>query len=114
MKTLVTLVLATVSCSASAQPAVHDDQLRQLIAKLKHCVQTYAPAAQAAGIEKTGEIVDFFIKTCSPSLDLPASATTRPGALSLRDFDIIGGMPPGVLRRAVSDEWATFTHQHAH
>jgi hypothetical protein len=68
LRTAIALLLATVPWSVSAQTAVQNENLRQVISKLETCVRTYSPAAQAAGIQKTSDAIDFFIKTCAPAL----------------------------------------------
>jgi hypothetical protein len=113
-RTAITLLLATEPWSVSAQTAAQDQNLLQLLSKLKICVRANAPDAQAAGMKNTGDATDFFIKTCMPPIVLLGDAGVappRPGMLSQSDFANMGGMPPGILRRVVGEEWASFVEE---
>jgi hypothetical protein len=94
MRTAVALLLATLSCSASAQTA-QDQNLQQVISKLRTCVQTNAPSAQMTGVQETEDIFNFFLKKCGP----PPS-DLEPAK--------IGAIPPGIFRRAVGEERRAF------
>jgi hypothetical protein len=112
LRTAITLLLAIVPWSVSAQTTAQNENLLKVITKLKACVQTYTPAAQAAGVQTTGDAINFFMKTCTPPIGvLGSAAPTGPGMLSQSDFDNIGAIPPGIFRRAVKDEWATFIEE---
>ena len=114
LRTAITLLLATVPWSASAQTAAQNENLLQVTSKLKTCVRTYAPAAQAAGVQKTGDAINFFIKTCTPPVGVFANAGAAPagpGMLSLSDLANVGAMPPGMFRRVIGEEWASFVEE---
>lgn len=114
LRTAITLLLATVPWSVSAQTAAQNENLLQLLSKLKSCVRANAPAAQAAGMKNTSDATDFFIKTCIPPIVFPgdsAAAPPRPGMLSQSDFANMGATPPGILRRVVGEEWASFVEE---
>ena len=98
----------------SAQTAAQNENLLQVISKLKTCVRTYAPAAQAAGVQKTSDAINFFIKTCTPPVGVLANAGAAPAGpvmLSLSDLANVGAMPPGIVRRVIGEEWASFVEE---
>jgi len=97
LRTAVTLLLATLPWSVSAQTA-HNEKLRQVVSNLRACVRAYAPTAQAAGVQTTSDAVNFFIKTCSPPLSDLAPEN-------------VGAIPPGTLRIAIGDEWTAFIEE---
>jgi len=97
LRTAIALLLATVPLSVSAQTG-QNEKLRQVVSNLKACVRGYAATAQAAGVQTTGDAVDFFIKTCGPSLSDLAPEN-------------VGAIPPGMLRIAIRDEWAAFIEE---
>jgi hypothetical protein len=108
LRTAITLLLATVSWPVSAQTAAQNENLLQLLSKLRICVRANAPAAHAAGMKNTSDATDFLIKRCIPPLVLLGDADAappRPGMLSQSDFGNVGAMPPGILRRVVGEEW---------
>jgi hypothetical protein len=114
LRTAITLLLVSVPWSVSAQTAAQNENLQQVISKLKTCVRTYAPDAQTVGVEKTDDAINFFIKTCIPPLGHLANAGAaplRPGMLSLSDLDNVGAVPPGLFRRVVGEEWAAFVEE---
>jgi hypothetical protein len=88
-----------------------------VIAKLRACVRTYAPAARAAAMQNTGNAINFLVETCSPPMkvsDLTSPGATpspQSGALSLSDLANAGAIPPGLFRRVVSEEWADIVDQ---
>jgi hypothetical protein len=113
MRTAITLLLATVPWSVSAQTA-QDENLKEVISKLRACVRIYAPAAQTAEMQSTSDAINFFIKTCTPPVSFlgnAGAAPAGPGMLSLSDFANVGAIPPGVLRRVIDKEWATFVEE---
>jgi hypothetical protein len=91
MRAAIALLLAVLSWSASAQTA-KDQNLQQVISKLRACVQTNAHSAQMAVLQDTDDILDFFFKECGPPL-------------SDLDPAKVGAIPPGIFRRAVGEEW---------
>jgi hypothetical protein len=97
LKTAITLLLATVSWSVSAQTG-QSDKLRQIVSNLKACVRTYAPKARAAGVQTSSDAVNFFAKTCGPPLNELAPAD-------------VGAIPPGLFRIAISREWDAFIEE---
>ena len=97
LRAAITLLLATVSWSVLAQTA-QDENLRQVVSRLRSCVRTNAPSAQAAGVQNTSDAVNFLIKTCSPPL-------------SELDPTNIGAVPPGMFRRAIGEEWSAFVEK---
>jgi hypothetical protein len=113
----IALLLATAPWSVSAQTA-QNENLKEVISRLSACVRTYAPAARAAGMQNTGDAINFFIETCTPPLTVDslinagaAPPLPRPGMLSLNDFANVGAIPPGVFRRAIGEEWVDFVEQ---
>jgi hypothetical protein len=111
LKPAITLLLATLPWSVSAQTAVQNENLLQLLSKLRTCVRANAPTAQAAGMKNTSEATNFVIKTCTPGSIFLGDASTAlagPGTLSLNDFANVGPMPPGILRRVAREEWVSF------
>ena len=116
MRPVITLLLATVPWSVFAQTA-QDENLKEVISKLRACVRTYAPAAQAAGIQNMGDAINFFIETCTVPLTVSALINPgavpapRPGMLSLSDYANVGAVPPGTFRRVIGEEWAAFVEQ---
>lgn len=99
------------SWSVSAQTTAQNENLLQVISKLKACVRTYAPAA---GEQKTSDAINFFIKTCIPPVDVlgnAGAAPARPGMLSLSDLANVGAVPPGMFRRVIGEEWASFIEE---
>lgn len=117
MRIVVTLLLATVPWSVSAQTA-QNENLKEVISKLRACVRTYAPAVQAVGMQKTSDAINFFIETCTPPLSVidltnagAAPPPPRPGMLSPSDFANVGAVPPGIFRRAIGEEWAAFVEE---
>jgi hypothetical protein len=117
LRVAITLLFATLPWSVSAQTAAQNDNLLQLLSKLKTCVRTYAPAAQAAGVQKASDAINFLIETCTPPLSV--GALTNPGAappprrgvLSQNDFANVGAMPPGIFRRVIGEEWDSFVEE---
>jgi hypothetical protein len=95
MRAALALVLAAFSLSASAQTA-QDQNLQQVISKLRACVQTHASSARMAGMKDTDDIFDFFFKKCGPPV-------------SDLDPARVGAIPPGTFRRAIGEEWRAFT-----
>jgi len=93
-RTAIALFLATLTLSASAQTP-QDQNLQQVISKLRACVQTNAPSAQAAGVQDTDDVSDFFLGICGPPL-------------SDLDPAQVGAVPPGIFRRAVAEQWHAF------
>src|SRR5581483_9674646 len=66
------LIIASVWCVCGSLPSVSAqvtkrDRLDQVTANLSACVQTYAPAASAAGVRTTKDAVDYFKRICMPS-----------------------------------------------
>ena len=86
------LFLAIVAGSAAAR-AEQDQNLAQVISRLRACVHTNAPMAQAGGMQATAETSDFFLGVCGPP----------PG-----DLAQIGAVPPGIFRRVVGEKWHAF------
>jgi hypothetical protein len=114
LRTAIALLLATVPWSVSAQTAAQNEKLAQVIAKLKTCVGIYAPTAQAAGMQKTSDAINFFIEICTPPIDVlgnGGAASARPGALSRSDFANVGAIPPGIFRRVTGEEWVSFVEK---
>ena len=114
LRTAITLLLATAPWSVSAQTAAQTENLLQVISKLKTCVRTYAPAAQAAGVQKPSDAINFFIKTCIPPVSVLGNAdaaSAGPGTLSLSDLANVGAMPPGIFRRVIGEEWASLVEE---
>jgi hypothetical protein len=107
----VILLFAALPGSARAQTAPNE-KLEQVISKLRSCVRTYAPAAQAAGVQNTGDATNFFLKTC---ITLPpgfaGAGVPLPGALSSDDLADVGAVPPGIFRRVTGEEWTNFVGQ---
>jgi hypothetical protein len=101
LRTAIILLLATVPWSVSAQTA-QSEKLQQVISDLRTCVRTYAPAAQAAGVQNTNAAVNFFDKTCLTDFSRP---------LSDRAPSNLGAVPPGIFRLAIGEEWAAFIKQ---
>jgi hypothetical protein len=105
------LLLAILPGAGGAQTA-QNEKLQQAISKLRSCVRTYAPAAQAAGMLNSGDAVNFFLKTC---ITLPPgfadAGAALPGALSSSDLADVGAVPPGIFRRVAGEEWASFVEQ---
>ena len=116
LRIVIALLLAIAPWSASAQSA-QNENLKEVISKLRACVRTYAPAAQAAGMQTTSDAINFFIETCTPPLtvsalnDPGAAPRPRPGALSLTDYANVGALPPGMFRRVIGEEWAAFVEE---
>jgi hypothetical protein len=104
------LLLAALPGSASAQTAPNE-KFQQVISKLRSCVRTYAPAAQAAGMQ-TGDAINFFLKIC---INLPPgfadAGAALPGTLSSSDLADVGAVPPGIFRRVAGEEWGNFVEQ---
>lgn len=114
LRTAITLLLATVPWSVSAQTTAQTENLLQVIFKLKTCVRTHAPVAQAAGVQKPSDAINFFIKTCIPPASVLGNAdaaSAEPGTLSLSDLNNVGAMPPGVFRRIIGEEWASLVEE---
>jgi hypothetical protein len=105
------LLLAALPGSAGAQTAPNE-KLVEVISKLRSCVRTYAPAAQAAGMRNSGDAINFFLKTC---ITLPPgfadAGEALPGALPSSDLADVGAVPPGIFRRVAGEEWASFVEQ---
>jgi hypothetical protein len=119
LRTVIALLLATVPWSVLAQTA-QDENLKEVISKLRACVRTYAPAAQAAGMQNTSDAINFFIETCTPPLTVSAlinpgaAPRPRPGMLSLSDYANVGAVPPpGIFRRVIGEEWPPSLKKHA-
>jgi hypothetical protein len=116
MRIAIALLLATVPWSVSAQTG-KDEKLNEVIAKLRACVRTYAPAAQAAGTQSTRNAINFLMEACLPPLrvsDLTNPGTIPsppPGALSLSDLANVGAIYPGLFRHVISEEWADISDQ---
>ncbi len=108
LRIAVVVLLATVPWSVSAETS-ENEKLNEVLAKLRACVRTYAPAART---QTTRDPLNFLIETCSPPLrasDLTspgASPGADPGALSPSDLAGVGAIPPGLFRHVVSEEWA--------
>jgi hypothetical protein len=117
LRTAITLLLATVPWSVPAQTAAPNENLLQLLSKLKTCVRENAPAAQTAGMQNTNDAIKFFIETCTPPLSVSAltnpgaAPPSRPGMLSQSDFANVGAVPPGIFRRVIGEEWASFVEE---
>ena len=94
LRVAIALLLVTVPLSASAQ-TTQSENLGQVISRLRTCVRTYAPAAQAAGVQMTGDAFKFFTDKCDPPLS------------DLAPTDV-GAVPPGIFRLAISEEWVAF------
>jgi hypothetical protein len=93
MRIAITLLLAIVPWSASAQIGQHE-KLDEIIAGLRACVRTHAPEAQATAAKGIGNTVDYLIKVCSPPItDLDPAK--------------VGAVPPGLFRVAITEEWNT-------
>jgi hypothetical protein len=109
--TSVMLLLAALPGSAGAQTAPNE-KLQQVISKLRSCVRTHAPAAQAAGMRNSSDAINFFLKVC---ISLPPgfadAGEALPGALSSSDLADVGAVPPGIFRRVAGEEWASFVEQ---
>jgi hypothetical protein len=107
----VIFLLAALPGSAGAQ-TVPNEKLQQVISKLRSCVRTHAPAAQAAGVRNSGDASNFFLKIC---ITLPPgfadAGEALPGALSSSDLADVGAVPPGIFRRVVGEEWTSFVEQ---
>jgi hypothetical protein len=97
LRIVIALLLVTVPWSVSAQ-TTQSENLRQVISRLRTCVRTYAPAAQAAGLQMTGDAFKFFTDKCGPPLSDLAPTN-------------VGAVPPGILRRAISEEWTDFASE---
>jgi hypothetical protein len=95
MRIAITLLLAIVPWSASAQKG-QTDNLDEIIAKLRACVRTHAAEAQAAAAKGVGDTVDYFVRVCSPPI------------IEL-DPAKVGAVPPGIFRVTITKEWATIT-----
>ncbi len=114
MKTVIALLLAACSWSASAQTVAQSDNLQQLLLKLRACVRANAPAVKAAGVMNAVEATSLLLETCGPQsifLGVASGSRTGPGKLSWEDFAHVGPIPPGILRRAASEEWASFIEE---
>jgi hypothetical protein len=115
LRTLIALLFVTVPWSVSGDTA-QDENLKAVISKLKACVRTYTPAAEAAAMANA-DAVHFFIETCTPPLTVSALInpgavpSPRPGMLSQSDFADLGPVPPGIFRRVISEEWAAFVEE---
>jgi hypothetical protein len=62
-------------------------------------------------MQNTSDAVNFFAETCTPALTFlnpGVSPPLRPGMLSQSDFANLGGVPPGIFRRVIGEEWAAF------
>ena len=93
MRIAITLLLAIVTSSASAQMD-QSEKLRETIAKLKACVRTHAPEVQAPAAKGIGNAVDYFSEVCSPPItDLDPAK--------------VGAVPPGIFRATIKQEWST-------
>jgi hypothetical protein len=97
MRAAIALLFAILPWSVSAQ-AEQDQNLPQAISKLRACVQTNAPSAQASGVHNTDDVSDFFFRKCGPSTS---------------EFDTAKGVPPGIFRRTLLDEWRIFVEARA-
>jgi hypothetical protein len=95
LRTAITLLLATVPWSVSAQ-TVENDKLQQIVSNLRACVRANAPTAHAAGVLATSDAVDFFIKMCGTTLN---------------DLTNVGAVPPGLFRVAIRNEWNAFIEE---
>jgi hypothetical protein len=108
--TSVILLLSALPGLAGAQTA--PEKLQLVISKLRSCVRTYAPAAQAAGVRNGGDAINFFLKIC---ITLPPGfaddGAALPGALSSSDLADVGAVPPGIFRRVAGEEWGNFVEQ---
>ncbi len=99
-------VLLVAPWSTSGQTA-EDQKLNEVLAKLRACVRTYAPAIQA---KDQRNAIDRLIDTCTPSLidlvngGLPPIA--QPGAISLSDMAGVGAVSPGLFRQVVREALA--------
>ena len=108
LRIAIVFLLATVPWSVSAETS-ENEKLNEVLAKLRACVRTYAPAARTQNARNP---LNFLIETCSPPLrasDLTspgASPDAKPGALSPNDLAGVGAIPPGLFRHVVSEEWA--------
>lgn len=101
---LTCLVLPTLSGPLSAQTE-QDEKLKQVISNLHACVRANAPDAEAAGIPKSGELIEFFKKRCLPLLVFTPGQDVDP---SLRG---LGALPPGIYPRSILEEWAIWTRE---
>jgi hypothetical protein len=95
MRVAIALLLVMLCWSAEAQTA-QDQNLQQVISKLRACVQTNASSARMAGLKDTDDTFDFFFEKCGPPV-------------SELDPTRVGAIPPGIFRRAVGEEWRAFT-----
>jgi hypothetical protein len=107
LKNVIALLLTSLPWTASAQTAVQSDSLQELLLKLRACVRANAPAMQAAGIKNVNEATNLLSGKCGPQSGL----LIGPGKLSLDDFANVGPLPPGILRRAASEEWVSFIEE---
>jgi hypothetical protein len=113
LKTAITVLLAIAPWSVSAQPASQNENLLQLLSKLRTCVRAHASAAEAAGTEDTNNTINFFLKACvspvSAFLGGASAAQIEPGMISRNDFDPakVGAIPPGIFRRVIREEWVS-------
>ena len=109
LRTAIAILLATMSWSVSAQTA-QNEKLNEVISKLRACVRTYAPAAQAAGTQNTRDATNFLIETCLPPfrmsdlLNPGAASSPRSGALSPSDLANVGAIAPGLFRHVIGEE----------
>lgn len=95
MRIAITLLLAIVPWSASAQIGQHE-KLDEVIAGIRACVRAHAPEAQAAAAKGVSDTVDYLMRVCSPPItDLDPAK--------------VGAVPPGILRVAIAEEWNTIT-----
>jgi hypothetical protein len=114
MKVLIALLLATCLSCASAQTVEHGDNLQRLLLKLRACVRANAPDVQTAAAKNAKEAINLLLDRCEPQSIFPGVATNAPavaGKLSVDDFRDTGPMPPGILRKTVNEEWASFIEE---
>ena len=73
-----------------------NEEMNRVLSELRTCVRTHASAAHASGLEASSDAFSYFIRFCEP----PAS-----------DFDLVGVILPGIIRKTVNDEWAAILNE---
>lgn len=97
LRIAITLLLAIPPWSAPAQTG-QNERLAEVIAKLRACVRTRAPDAQASAVKGMGGSVSYFIRVCSPPItDLDPAK--------------VDAVPPGIFRVTIAEEWKIITEE---